>query len=70
MKILKKEKLLLKILKKNQQIYDEQKKLVDKYKELTKKQENQEFWINSTKYLAFIFILFRTYVISQQFQFL
>ena len=59
MKILKKEKLLLKILKKNQQIYDEQKKLVDKYKELTKKQENQEFWINSTKYLAFIFILFR-----------
>ena len=37
---------ILKILKTNQKIYNEQKKLVNKYEEIIKKQENQEFWIN------------------------
>ena len=50
-------KLLIRILKKNEEIYREQKKLVDKYHDLTKKQENQEFWIKATRYLALLFVI-------------
>jgi hypothetical protein len=52
-------KLLITIFKNNKKILKEQTKLVNKYQELSKKQENQEKWIRLTRYLAFGFILVR-----------
>ena len=59
MRVSKNQKLLIKILKKHEKIYKEQKKLVDKYHDLAKKQENQEFWIKATRYVAFPFLIGR-----------
>ena len=59
MRVSKNQKLLIRILKKNEKIYKEQKKLVDKYYDLAKKQKNQEFWIKATRYVAFPFIIVR-----------
>ena len=59
MRVSKNQKLLIRILKKNENIYEEQKKLVDKYHDLAKKQENQEFWIKATRYVAFPFLIVR-----------
>ena len=55
----KSQKLLIRILEKNENISKEQKKLLDKYYDLVKKQENQEFWIKATRYVAFAFIVVR-----------
>ena len=59
MRVSKIQNLLIKIFRKNEKIYKEQKKLVDKYHDLAKKQENQEFWIKATRYVAFPFIIIR-----------
>ena len=42
-----------------EKICEEQKKLMNKYWNLVKKQENQEFWIKATRYIAFPFIIVR-----------
>lgn len=59
MKLSKNRWLFIKILKKNEKIYNEQKKLVNRYSDLAKKQQNQEFWIKATRYIAFPFIIVR-----------
>lgn len=59
MRLSRNQKLLIRILMKNKKIYEEQKRLVDKYHDLAIKQENQEFWIKAARFVAFPFILVR-----------
>lgn len=59
MRLSRNQKLLIRILRKNDRIYEKQKALVDKYHDLAKKQKDQEFWIRMTRFIAFPFIIAR-----------
>ena len=63
MKVLKSQKkLLIRILKTNENIYKEQEKLENRYQLLSEKQEKQEKLNKITRYLALGFILVRIFV--------
>ena len=52
-------KLFVAVIRQNKQILKQQQRLVDRYEQLSRNQENQERLNRITRYLAFIFILFR-----------
>jgi hypothetical protein len=54
--------LLLHILNTNERIYKQQKRLVNRYQDLSEKQEKQEKLNKVTRYLALGFILVRIFV--------
>ena len=41
-------------------IHKKQEQILRRYEELEKKQKNQEFWIKTTRYLTYAFIIVRT----------
>ena len=54
-------RLLIRILlNKMEKLCEHQEQILRKGKELEKKQKNQEFWIKTTKYLTYAFIIVRT----------
>ena len=59
MKKSKQKKLIIRIVKKIEEIYNQHEQIIKKYEYIEKKQKNQEFWIKATRYLAFLFIIVR-----------
>ena len=52
-------KVLIRIINSIKKTYKQQEQLIKRYEEIEKKQKNQEFWIKTTRYLAFVFIIVR-----------
>lgn len=59
MKKITQKRLLIKVVKKIEKIFKQQEQIILRYEEIEKKQRNQEFWIKTTRYLAFAFIVVR-----------
>ena len=52
-------RLLIRVMNKIGKTYKQQERLIKRYGEIEKKQKNQEFWIKTTRYLAFAFLIVR-----------
>ena len=52
-------RLLIRIMNKMKKTCEQQERLMERFGEIKKKQKNQEFWIKTTRYLVFAFLIVR-----------